>query len=228
MAKDPLYQTVVTQILSMIESGRYAVGDKLPNERHMAAEFNVSRGVVRQAKRELEAQGRIENLTGQGTFVSSISNTLKAWLPDVDAIELTEARSVFEAEIAALAALIITDDIIEELDSYIKIMSGNARSLLTPYQADEAFHYTIAKATKNDTIMMMMESLWNMRNSPTASNDTSQTAKDTHFNERIDEHISILDALKNRDPVGARQAMQLHCNQVKLQLSQDLAQQARA
>jgi len=228
MAKDPLYQTVVNQIVSMLDSGRYDIGDKLPNERQMATEFSVSRGVVRQAKRELEAQGRIENLLGQGTFVSAKSNALKAWLPDVGAIELTEARAVFEAEIAALAALIITDDIIEELESYIDIMSGKARSLLTPYQADEAFHCAIAKATKNDTIMIMMESLWTMRGGPTATNAIAQTVDDADFNERIEEHIHILEALKKRDAAGARRAMQIHCEQVKLQLSQSSTQEARA
>jgi len=215
MTKELLYQKVTNHILSMIDSGRYSVGDRLPDERQMASEFKVSRGVIRQAKRELQAQGRIETLHGKGTFVST--KQMKAWLPEIGAIELTEARAVFEAEITALAALQITDDTIEELDSYIDIMAGKSRSVMTPYQADKAFHHTIAKATNNDTIVIMMESLWDMRGEPQTHD---QTACDPDFNERIDEHIMILEALKKRDSAGARLAMQTHCEQVKLKFSQ--------
>jgi len=104
MAKERLYQKIASQISALIESGHYSVGDKLPDERQMVSDFGVSRGVVRQAKRELQARGQIETLPGAGTFVSAKS--LKAWFPKVNAIELTEAREVFEAEVAALAAVL--------------------------------------------------------------------------------------------------------------------------
>ena len=219
MRKQLLYQKVAGQLSSLIDSGQYAVGDKLPDERQMASDFGVSRGVIRQAKRALQAQGRIENLLGHGTFVSAKS--LKAWLPSIGEIELTEARAVFEAEIAALAALQITEDVIAELESYLDIMSGTERSLLTPEEADKAFHYAIAKATKNDTIMMMMESLWDMRLEPARSHGNHQSICDPDFNERINEHRAILDSLKKRDSNGARRAMRTHCEQVKLKLSRD-------
>jgi len=66
-----------------------------------------------------------------------------------------------------------------------------------------------------------------MRNSPEKSQNRSQTISDADFNQRIDEHKIILNALRLRDAEGARLAMQLHCEQVKLQFSQGAHSQVR-
>ncbi|MCB0229936.1 MAG: FadR family transcriptional regulator, partial [Anaerolineae bacterium] len=64
-----LYERVVEQILVMIQNGAWSQGDRLPPERDLAEAFAVSRTVVREAIKTLEARGVLETLTGSGVYV---------------------------------------------------------------------------------------------------------------------------------------------------------------
>jgi len=209
------YQEVSDRILFLIESGIYPAGSRLPNERKMAEEFNVSRAILRNAIAILRSQGRIETKQGSGTYVLPSNRRKITGLPYVGELELTEARLAFESESAALAAMNITDDVFDELQRYIDIMSGKTRSQLTPDQADKAFHLAIAKATNNDAIELFVTSLWNMRENPTDFRKKRGTIYDDGFDDRIAEHQAILEALKNRNSLNARLAMRTHCTQVR-------------
>ena len=103
--KDRLYKAVVSDILALIDAGTYPPGSRLPGERDLAERFDVSRVTIREAEIALEALGHIVIKTGSGAYVMRGSNQAPDGLPDVTAFELTAARSVIEAETAALAAL---------------------------------------------------------------------------------------------------------------------------
>lgn len=60
---------VKQQLESMIERGRFQIGERLPSELHMAKEFGVSRETFRSAVRMLEGEGRLLVKHGVGTFV---------------------------------------------------------------------------------------------------------------------------------------------------------------
>jgi len=209
------YEDVCNRILFLIDTGIYPVGSKLPNERKMAEEFNVSRAILRNAMVVLRGRGRIETKQGSGSFVLPSDMRKITGLPSVGELELTEARLAFESESAALAAMNISDDVFDELQRYIDIMSGKTRSQLTPDQADKAFHLAIAKATNNDAIELFVTSLWNMRENPTDFRKKRGTTYDDGFDDRIAEHEAILEALKNRNSLEARLAMRTHCAQVR-------------
>jgi len=136
MAEQRLYHTIANKILELIDSGVFPPGSRLPGERDLAEKFGVSRVAVREAEISLQAQGRIEIKVGSGAYVLDGSNMLVNGLPKVGPFELTEARALFEAESAALAAPIITTEAIEELERYIAIMSGKEKSDMTPDEAD--------------------------------------------------------------------------------------------
>ena len=55
-----LYQQLAADLKERIEQGVYLVGDKLPAERFIADEKNVSRTVVREAIIMLEVEGYVE------------------------------------------------------------------------------------------------------------------------------------------------------------------------
>src|ERR1700759_4895837 len=100
-----LYQQIARRIAASIEDGRYAPGDKLPSERELADEFGVSRPTIRDAMIALEFQGLVEARQGSGVYVTSAAPA-----PDdptdleVNALEWTEARRLFEGEACALSA----------------------------------------------------------------------------------------------------------------------------
>ena len=69
-----LYQQLAAELKTRIEQGVYLVGDKLPAERFIADEKNVSRTVVREAIIMLEVEGYVEVRKGS---VSTLSPTIR-------------------------------------------------------------------------------------------------------------------------------------------------------
>ncbi|MGH2380561.1 MAG: GntR family transcriptional regulator [Candidatus Limnocylindria bacterium] len=66
----PRYRRVAGALVDAIEQGRYAPGARLPAETDLAAEFEISRGTLRQALAVLRADGLIEAIPGRGSFVT--------------------------------------------------------------------------------------------------------------------------------------------------------------
>src|SRR5699024_11429358 len=66
-----LYQQLAADLKERIEQGVYLVGDKLPAERFIADEKNVSRTVVREAIIMLEVEGYVEVRDRKSTRLNS-------------------------------------------------------------------------------------------------------------------------------------------------------------
>jgi GntR family transcriptional repressor for pyruvate dehydrogenase complex len=107
---------VVHQFQQMMRDGVLSQGDRLPSERELAEQFNVSRNSVREALRELDLLGLVESRHGEGTFVrrptpSQLMAPFRAVIelstPAVDSV--LEFRMVFEPGVAALAAANLTE-----------------------------------------------------------------------------------------------------------------------
>ncbi|MGH8596395.1 MAG: FadR/GntR family transcriptional regulator, partial [Gammaproteobacteria bacterium] len=123
LEKKRLYQAVAQAIVDGVRSGEFPAGARLPGERDLAARFNVSRVTIREAEIALESLGYITIKTGSGVYVRKDKAGINQALPDVSAFELTTARSVIEAEAAALAAVNISDAEIGELHFLIGEMA---------------------------------------------------------------------------------------------------------
>lgn len=210
MAEKRLYHEVANKILELIDSGFYPPGSRLPGERDLAEKFGVSRVAVREAGVALEAQGRLKIKVGSGAYVLEGGDYFAHGLPKVGPFELTEARALFEADSAAIAAPVITEEAILRLEELIEIMTGERKSEMSADEADEAFHLTIAKATNNQAIVYVISSLWKMRNEAAQLQKVYRSVCDNDPRHRKDEHQDILTALKNRDSAGARVAMRTH------------------
>lgn len=211
MADQRLYHKVANQILELIDSGVFPPGSRLPGERDLAAQFGVSRVSIREAEISLQAQGRIKIKVGSGAYVLDGSGLLGRGLPKVGPFELTEARALFEAETAALAASIITDEALEELEQHIKAMiAPPGKGGVTHEEADRLFHLTIAKATNNAAIIYMTESMWRMRDVAKQVQAVYESVCEKDTSHRENEHRAILSALKARDSGAARNAMRAH------------------
>ena len=101
---DRLYQELARQLIEELASGKYAVGDRLPAERELSLAHAVSRPTVREAIIALEVQGLVEVRVGSGAYVKRLPGRDDVPGFGISAFELTEARMMFEAEAAALAA----------------------------------------------------------------------------------------------------------------------------
>ena len=99
-----LYHLVAERIKELILNGTYPPGSRLPGERELAEQFEVSRVTIREAEIALQALGYLDIKTGSGVYVLDAANVRTPGLPNTSAFELTEARLAFESEAASLAA----------------------------------------------------------------------------------------------------------------------------
>ncbi|MEM9386919.1 MAG: FCD domain-containing protein [Pseudomonadota bacterium] len=212
MSDHRLYQTVAERLKKRIADGVYLPGDRLPGERELADEFGVSRVTVREAEIALQAMGFIEVKPGSGAYVVERAPTYPRDLPTVTALELTQARLLFESEAAALAARAITDETLAHLTSLVSVMSqSNAKGGDASLAADREFHLAIAAACGNAAVQDAIERLWRMRTElPNVLEAHAVVCSEDLAQERGKEHDRILAALRKRDPSEARSAMQDH------------------
>jgi GntR family hexuronate regulon transcriptional repressor len=212
-----LYQQVATSVAAGITAGQYRVGTRLPSERDLAEEFGVSRPTVREAMIALEIRGLVEARPGSGIYVTDAAPTTGGPAPELDigAFELTEARRLFEGEACALAAGVITDEELAELEIILGDMVGeNTLATSIGEHADRRFHTTIARATRNSAIVMVVENLWDLRYRSPLCAAMLARARQVGVRPLIEDHREILDALTNRDPRAARAAMRAHLGRV--------------
>jgi len=208
-----LYRRIADSIAAEIESGRYKPGDRLPTERELAVQFGVSRPSLREAMIALEIMGLIEAKQGLGITVARRKHkALPITDSEIGAFELIEARRLFEGEVCALAAPLITDEQIEELQALIGDMNSADDSLAE--KADRDFHMLIAQATGNGAMLSSVENLWDWRYTSLLARNILARAANLGMNDRIREHSEILEALKTRSPAAARQAMHDHMDRV--------------
>ncbi len=213
-SRDRLYQELARKLIDELAQGKYSVGGRLPAERELAVEHEVSRPTVREAIIALEVQGLVEVRVGSGAYVKRLPG--KGDVPgfNVSAFELTEARLLFESEAAALAAAQITDEELTELEGRVHEIADENLRVGGTEQADRGFHLAIARATRNTAIFNTIEELWNLRANSPESALLYEKARTANIKPVVDEHSAILDALRAHDPQAARAAMRTHLSAV--------------
>jgi len=167
-----LYQEIGNELKSLLKSGTFKIGDRLPPERDIAETFNVSRTVVREALIMLELEKLIAVKKGSGVYVISLPDESLSEKDreieeeDFGPFELLQARQLIESNIAAFAASqIVKSDVVELraiLEQERQILE---QDVLDDYSADEMFHIAIARATKNSILERSLEDLWAKRSS---------------------------------------------------------------
>lgn len=210
MTTDRRYQAIARQIITLMESGEFPAGSRLPGERELAERFGVSRVTIREAEIALEAQGYIVIKTGSGVYVQTRPIDPHVFSADVNAFELTTARAVIESEAAALAALNITEAALIELEKTVHVMAAKANVIDEAEDADEQFHMIIARNSGSPIIEHFVQSLWRIRNEAPRVIHVYGSVCKSGFEDRVEEHAAVLKAIRDRDPVAARNAMREH------------------
>lgn len=204
-----LFWDIVEKIELLIDSGNYPPGSRLPPERVLAEQFDVSRPTIREAIIALEVRQRVEVKTSSGVYVIEKPDEANKHLI-VSAFELTQARALVEGEAAALAAGSITKEELELLHiCLVKMESG-----VDAESADKEFHSIISKATRNNAILFSVQNFWHLRQSKENIKEAYRMVCNSNVNKRKDEHREIYNALKNGDAQAARIAMHEHFNRL--------------
>jgi GntR family transcriptional repressor for pyruvate dehydrogenase complex len=211
-----LYQAIIAALRAEIAEGRYKPGERLPTERVLVERFQVSRLTVREAMIGMEIMGLVEARRGSGVYVTERSEALLSTAElDIGAFELTEARRLIEGECAALAALVRNDADIAALREALEWMEAENRLEGAHDEvADRAFHLRIAEATHNQAMVLVIETLWDVRCRSPLSMEMLQRSRASGVKPRIDDHRAIVDAIASGDPAAARGAMRGHLGRV--------------
>jgi DNA-binding FadR family transcriptional regulator len=207
---DRLFQGIADQIVALIDEGVFPRGTRLPGERELAERFNVSRVTIREAAIALQAVGVLRIKTGSGIYVADgTDRNDDTLLPKVSALELTEARSLFESEAAALAAPVISAETLAKLDDLLAAMAVEQDDEKST-EIDREFHMTIASASGNAAITHVIRTLWRLRTELPEVRHTHESVCHHDGMIRQDEHAAVVEALRSHDPQGARLAMRQH------------------
>ncbi|MSP36405.1 MAG: FadR family transcriptional regulator [Limnohabitans sp.] len=220
-----LYRQIAKQIQTLISSGEFAVGSRLPAERDLATQLSVSRPSVREALIAMEVEGIIEVRTGSGIYVKSLGkrgnsktsakNKTLEWGP----LEVLRARYLIEAEIAALAAKNATANDLKAMKLALKGMQKEATAGRVPLDTDIAFHMAIANACANSVMFDTLDRYLQARTGHLFERLGDYFESPASWAAAISEHEAVLQAIDKHDPQGARKAMQKHLRQAHKRFS---------
>jgi GntR family transcriptional repressor for pyruvate dehydrogenase complex len=211
-----LYERVVGKVLELISSGAWKPGYRLPPERELSEAFGVSRTVVREAVKALEARGILESTTGSGVTVrradfNMVSQSLETYMQlanrDDFEIRLNEVRRVLEVEMVALAASRITPEQRTQLRGICRQMREEKNTAKQMAELDFRLHVTLAESTQNDLFKVLLAPLISQLREQIILTweDFPRPVEDV-----FDQHEAIVAAVESGDAEAARQAMTKH------------------
>lgn len=203
---EKIYKKVMNQIQNLILNGNLVVGEKLPPERQLAEELNVSRPVIKQAISALEAVGIVDSRHGDGNYI--VSNTgdlfnttaINFYLNKGNDIDILEFRYILEVKFAGMAALKATDEQLNEMEMILEKMK-HVSSKQERLELNNEFHREIIKISGNLLIINIYDSILDL------------IIKHLSFTDGIrfyNSHLAIFEAIKNRDPQLAARNMAKH------------------
>lgn len=211
-----LSDKVTEQITEAIVSRQIRPGERLPSERELGAQFNVSRTVIREAVRSLVARGLVRVTSGRGVEVSEVGSgnvaaSMKLMVRGYDSLDyekVNEVRSAVEVQTAGLAARRARPEDVERLrqlcdDHQSSLERGE---IDTVSEIDFQFHRELTRASGNELLLAMLDSI-----SDVLREVRHQAMVQPHVSEEgLKAHRRILKAVSAGDPKAARDAMAKH------------------
>ena len=159
-----LVEQVTSEIEVLIQQNHWKIGQKLPPEKDLMEQFDVSRNTLREAIRALVHVGLLTTKQGSGTVVTSASTfeaVLSEHIAQQSLLQILEVRIALETEAAYLAAERRTEDDIHKMETIVEACqeaydTNNKERFL---EADFALHQVIVEASDNSILIDLYASL---------------------------------------------------------------------
>jgi len=216
---------IENRISNMIIKGTIKPGEKLPTEKELSNQFDVSIVTIREALRGLEVAGLIEKKRGKGGGIyvteinsDSVKTTLHNFLKrrDFSAHHLAQVRLTIEPTIVRIATQQITPEKLAEIEENLTFCDKKLEKGTTPIQPRDyhsvgekniEFHLLIAQATQNPVLVLTMDYILDF----ISDFKKSVITLDVDFcSNVVNEHREIFNALKNGNAEGAEAKMLSH------------------
>ncbi len=234
-----IYRQIADQLKSLIENGEFPPGSRLPSERDLAQQLQVSRASVREALIALEVVGLVDVKVGNGVIVRDSKPAIQdsqpimeqagrgQWLePDgelgieldlsaeIPPFSLLQARKLIEPEAAALAARHASPEERAAIRSAFEQNCRDNQAGSRSHPGDRLFHIRIAQASGNPAYGFFISHLLGHRYGQMFRLlQERYTPQDMpHLSEL--EHLAILEAIEASDAPAARKAMKAHLDRV--------------
>lgn len=233
-----LSDAIEQQLESLIMEGTLHPGEKLPPERELAKQFEVSRPSLREAIQSLEAKGLLLRRQGGGTFVQksllqSLSDPfieLLAAHPESQ-FDLLEARHALEGIAAYYAALRGTDEDLQRIRQCHQAIEIMQNSSDLEAEADAVMQYQLAvtEAAHNKVLLHLLRCLGSMLENNVRQNfQLLYSRRETRA--KVNQHrTSIYVAIVARQPEQALEASHRHLAFIEdILLEQNREQSRRA
>ncbi|MBT6337690.1 MAG: FadR family transcriptional regulator [Desulfobacula sp.] len=202
-----------------ILSGKIKIGEKLPRQEELAAQFGVSRPVIREAQNKLSSIGLIDSQQGRGTFVCAaeatnlIESLMHKFNSENDSFkELFEVRFLLEGAIIKMAADKISKKNLVNMRFYMDHMNEcvKKKDYSRVPHFDMGFHNELVLATDNSLLQQLYESIYEI-----GSNYIyTQCFSEEILVKACNDHQKIYSALKNQDYEKAEKCMKQHIKEI--------------
>lgn len=207
-----LYEDVANHIRDRIRTEQWRAGDRLPPEAELAKKFDVSRSTVREAVRSLQIAGLLRSKAGSGTYVTENApiilqtGELAVIMADREHLQdLIQARYILEPQMAALAAEQATEGEKQHLCHLVDRMAEQTGrfSLMT---AGHAFHMELARMSHN----VVLDGFYQSAAGQLRSMRVLESLTEEVYQQGIDEHRKIAEAVSSGDAAAAKRLMKAH------------------
>ncbi|MPM00466.1 HTH-type transcriptional regulator LutR [bioreactor metagenome] len=210
--KDSVPVQIVNYFLNSISSKELKENDRLPPERDLCELLSVGRSTLREALRILEMMNVIEK-RNDGTYVRIQNEDVIKEAVSIDFAvginnyaELVEVRNFLEVETVVLAAENHNSEDLKKLDELCKEMRKVIEDVKQYAKYGTEFHIAIAEATHNDILTEIFEAIryvmYDYQKNNMKTNDEVRRS--------YKEHLELLSALKESDPVKCEDIMRRH------------------
>lgn len=216
---------VAAELRRRILEGEYAVNDRLPSERNLAAMFGVARGTARQALELLVEDGLIVIRAGSGAYVAQKpSGGPASAIAQAGPLELIDARFALEPHICRLAVLHGKHVQFDRLETLCQSMEHALETAdRTAFaRADAAFHAGLAACTGNGLLIWMIGQINMVRTQDDWTTMQLLTLNRATIEQYNKQHRAILDALRARSPEPAATTMKKHLETARFSLTRAL------
>ena len=227
-----LSDVIMQQLEALIVDGTYGAGERLPAERELARQLDVSRPSLREAIQKLEAKGLVTRRQGGGTYVTGalhqkVTDPLFALLaqnPEAH-YDLLEFRHALEGVSSFYAAMRGTDADRQHIQNTFDAVTQAAElGAKEQAQALMRFYAAITEASHNVVLLHLVRGMQdilmeNMRQNLDVLNRRSEIRAQLHKH-----RASIVEAILAGQPEQARDACHQHLAYIEatlLQLNRD-------
>ena len=217
MEKDQLHNKIIREILALIFSSTYTIGQRLPAERTLCRQFCVSRGTLRKALANLACMGVVSIKPNSGVYVENVS---QAKLPEdvlpldcgkVNLQDIIDARKAIELAAIERACERITQKQRKELAHLLDKMISAIDDLSKFLKLDMQFHQALVQASGNVVLITAFQAIYEYHRF--SSVFTSQREGEEEL--ALDYHSKLLAALEKGNAKASHRILANHLDYMR-------------